>query len=70
MSQVLNGCARYVELPAIQIILTRTFRICPNGSKILLDWGLEPATRGKAAGMPGFSFLKCGFSLFAMFSLD
>ncbi|KAJ7810000.1 hypothetical protein B0H14DRAFT_2524449 [Mycena olivaceomarginata] len=39
---VLNGCAR----------------ICPNGSKILLDWGLEPATRGKAAGMPGFSFLK------------
>ncbi|KAF8181905.1 hypothetical protein K438DRAFT_1840626 [Mycena galopus ATCC 62051] len=38
-----NGCAR----------------ICPNGSKILLDWGLlEGETRAKAAAMPGFSFLK------------
>ncbi|KAJ7823426.1 hypothetical protein B0H14DRAFT_2826750 [Mycena olivaceomarginata] len=50
---VLNGCARYAELPAIQIILTPTFRICPNGSKILLDWGLEPAMRGKAADYAG-----------------
>ncbi|KAF7371202.1 FAD-binding-3 domain-containing protein [Mycena sanguinolenta] len=34
-------------------------RICPNGSKILLDWGLlEAETKAKAAPMPGFAFLK------------
>ncbi|KAJ6467844.1 hypothetical protein C8R45DRAFT_1019192 [Mycena sanguinolenta] len=34
-------------------------RICPNGSKILLDWGLlEADTKAKAAPMPGFSFIK------------
>ncbi|KAJ7234513.1 hypothetical protein B0H12DRAFT_1222829 [Mycena haematopus] len=39
----LNGCAR----------------VCPNGSKILLDWGLlEAETKAKAAHMPGFAFLK------------
>ncbi|KAJ7830851.1 hypothetical protein B0H13DRAFT_2679470 [Mycena leptocephala] len=39
----LNGCAR----------------ICPNGSKILLDWGLlGTETKAKAAGLPGFSFYK------------
>ncbi|KAJ7254971.1 hypothetical protein B0H12DRAFT_1233240 [Mycena haematopus] len=41
--QGFNGCAR----------------ICPNGSKILLDWGLlEADTTAKAAPMPGFAFLK------------
>ncbi|KAJ7234508.1 hypothetical protein B0H12DRAFT_1076331 [Mycena haematopus] len=39
-----NGCAR----------------ICPNGSKILLDWGLlDVETKANAAPMPGFAFLKC-----------
>ncbi|KAJ6471941.1 hypothetical protein C8R45DRAFT_414856 [Mycena sanguinolenta] len=34
-------------------------RICPNGSKILLDWGLlETEAKAKATPMPGFSFLK------------
>ncbi|KAF8195306.1 hypothetical protein K438DRAFT_1827229 [Mycena galopus ATCC 62051] len=39
----LNGCAA----------------ICPNGSRILGDWGLLDAeTRAKAADMPGFAFIK------------
>ncbi|KAJ6505347.1 hypothetical protein C8R45DRAFT_1209123 [Mycena sanguinolenta] len=38
-----NGCAR----------------ICPNGSKILLDWDLlHPETKAKSAPMPGFTFFK------------
>ncbi|KAF8180698.1 hypothetical protein K438DRAFT_1976521 [Mycena galopus ATCC 62051] len=38
----LNGCAR----------------ISPNGSKILLDWGLHTKAAVKAAAMPGFAFYK------------
>ncbi|KAF7367871.1 FAD-binding-3 domain-containing protein [Mycena sanguinolenta] len=42
-ASILNGCAR----------------VCPNGSKILLDWGLLDAeTKAKAAPMPGFAFFK------------
>ncbi|KAJ6505352.1 hypothetical protein C8R45DRAFT_1209128 [Mycena sanguinolenta] len=42
-ASVLNGCAR----------------VCPNGSKILLDWGLlDSETKAKAAPMPGFAFFK------------
>ncbi|KAJ7842959.1 hypothetical protein B0H14DRAFT_2779732 [Mycena olivaceomarginata] len=33
--------------------------ICPNGSKILLDWGLLDAeVKAKSADMPGFAFFK------------
>lgn len=33
-------------------------RVPPNGSKILLDWGLEAQIKANAAVMPGFSVYK------------
>lgn len=41
----------------------------PNGSKILLDWGLEAETKAKAAPMAGFSFYKCALRSFAYSAL-